>query len=358
MARITRQTQVIFGSAGLVGTAGFGGAASGNPATQLANTLAISTIMATSYYTNGWLAATLGATKFPAVEDMNAVEFVNTTQLAYLYQQGLPEYDAGTTYYTNNICMKAGTFQLYGSLTNNNIGNALSDPTNWQLLADFSTASGFTTGDMKDTWKTTADTGWIMMNDGSIGSATSGATTRANADTLNLYTLFWNNISNTYAPVAGGRGASAAADFAANKALTLPAMKGRAKAVSGTGSGLTARALGQTIGEEAHALTSNENGTHNHTVNITDGGHTHGLWSNVNGLNASFIGNLGSAGIYTIAGGLNAAGTQYYYTAPGDGHAYMETVTTGITATTVNSGSGTAHNTMQPTTFMNVMVKL
>lgn len=94
---------------------------------------------------------------------------------------------------------------------------------------------GFTTGDVKLTLKTAADTAWILMNDTSIGSAASGATGRANADTEPLYTLLWTNIVNTWAPVAGGRGGSAAADFAANKALTLPKSLGRALAGYGTG---------------------------------------------------------------------------------------------------------------------------
>ena len=94
---------------------------------------------------------------------------------------------------------------------------------------------GFTTGDVKLTLKTSADTSWVLMNDGSIGSASSGATTRANADTSDLYTLIWTNVTDTWAPVAGGRGGSAAADFAANKALTLPKTLGRALAGYGTG---------------------------------------------------------------------------------------------------------------------------
>jgi hypothetical protein len=93
---------------------------------------------------------------------------------------------------------------------------------------------GFSTGDVKLTIKTTADTGWVLMNDGSIGSASSGATTRANADTTALYTLLWNNTINQWCPVAGGRGGSAAADFAANKAITLPRALGRALATFGT----------------------------------------------------------------------------------------------------------------------------
>jgi len=95
--------------------------------------------------------------------------------------------------------------------------------------------SGFSTGDVKLSWKTVADPLWVLMDDGSIGDASSGATTRANADTLNLYTLLWNNLADTYAPVSSGRGATAAADYAAHKTLTLPRTVGRALCGYGLG---------------------------------------------------------------------------------------------------------------------------
>lgn len=69
--------------------------------------------------------------------------------------------------------------------------------------------------------------GWIKENGGTIGSAASGATTRANADTLSLFGHLWSNFSNTVLPIqtSGGapttRGASAGADFAANKRMPL-----------------------------------------------------------------------------------------------------------------------------------------
>jgi hypothetical protein len=93
----------------------------------------------------------------------------------------------------------------------------------------------FLTGDVKLTLRTAADTGWILMNDLSIGSASSGATGRANADTAALYAIIWGSVTDQWAPVAGGRGANAAEDFAANKALTLPKTLGRALAGYGTG---------------------------------------------------------------------------------------------------------------------------
>lgn len=180
---------------------------------------------------------------------------------------------------------------------------------------------GFTTGDAKLTIKTVADTGWVMANDGTIGNAASGGTTRANADTAALYTLLWNNISNTYAAVSTGRGANAAADFAANKTIALPKALGRALAVSGAGAGLTARALGENLGHEALAQ---------HTHGITDPGHFHNA-------------------VMASAGGNGVGGFA------GETPSVTDTKATGITIN--NAGTGDAGN-MQPTLFLNVAIKL
>lgn len=189
----------------------------------------------------------------------------------------------------------------------------------------------FTTGDVKLTFKASADSGWVLMNDGSIGSASSGATLRANADTEDLYTLLWTNVTNAWAPVATGRGASAAADFAANKAMTLPRALGRALGIAGAGSSLTSRALGEYLGAE-DAI----NVSHTHTV--TDPGHYHTV------VHDGAIGGAGGAA------------------APGDGSVgtpatiNSSNVTTGLSVNT-SGASGTGAN-MQPTTFLNVMIKL
>lgn len=89
------------------------------------------------------------------------------------------------------------------------------------------TSNAVPTGARAGFFRTTAPAGWIKGNGGTIGSAASGATTRANADTEALFTLFWEQFNNTILPIqtSGGaattRGASAAADFSANKRLPV-----------------------------------------------------------------------------------------------------------------------------------------
>lgn len=79
--------------------------------------------------------------------------------------------------------------------------------------------------------RSTAPTGWLAANSDTIGSASSNAT-HASADYAALFTVLWDNWTNTDLPIltSGGsastRGADAATDFAANKRLPLPDLRG------------------------------------------------------------------------------------------------------------------------------------
>lgn len=122
-----------------------------------------------------------------------------------------------------------------------------------------------------------ARTGWVRDNGRSIGSASSGATERANADTASLFSYLWTTYSNTICPVSTGRGANAAADFAANKTIQLPDKRGYvpgglddmgnsaasryANVPVVSGDAITA---GSVLGEALHILTLPESATHDH----------------------------------------------------------------------------------------------
>lgn len=163
------------------------------------------------------------------------------------------------------------------------------------------TAQAWETGDYRISLRATTNLpGWVKANDGTLGNASSGGTARANADTVDLYTLLWSTFSDALCPVSTGRGASAAADFAANKTITLTKALGRALVAAGTGAGLTARALGDSVGAE----------THNHT-GVTGG--------------ASSFASVGG-------GGVSVA------------QAHTHTIT--------------ADTTMQPSSFVNIFIKL
>jgi hypothetical protein len=79
----------------------------------------------------------------------------------------------------------------------------------------------FATGDVMWQPVSGSRTGWVRDNGRTIGSATSGATERANADCEALFSFLWNKYSDTFCPVSTGRGVSAAADWSANKTIQL-----------------------------------------------------------------------------------------------------------------------------------------
>jgi hypothetical protein len=85
------------------------------------------------------------------------------------------------------------------------------------------------TGDVKYRFTTEILTGFVRLNGNTIGSASSGASERANADTQNLFVYLWMNCStpssNNHCAVSGGLGATALADLQANKQITLPDMR-------------------------------------------------------------------------------------------------------------------------------------
>lgn len=81
-------------------------------------------------------------------------------------------------------------------------------------------------GEIRAMARLTAPAGWLLIDGKTIGNAASGATSRANADTAALFAELWAfpAASTPIFDSAGAvstRGASAAADFAANKRIAL-----------------------------------------------------------------------------------------------------------------------------------------
>lgn len=131
------------------------------------------------------------------------------------------------------------------------------------------------TGQMSHFLRSTAPSGWVEGG-GTIGSAASGATTRANADTAALFALAWaldplDSAIYTSAGAPSARGADAATDFAANKRIALP--DGRGEWVRGWDNGRsinTGRRLGsyeaEMIGPHPHNLNMDPMAAHAHTL--------------------------------------------------------------------------------------------
>jgi microcystin-dependent protein len=188
-----------------------------------------------------------------------------------------------------------------------------------------------------------APTGYVMCAGKTIGDALSGGTERANADTSALFQLLWNSMTNVEAPVTGGRGSSAAADFAAHKSITVPDSRGRAiigkddmggaaaGRITSAGSGVNGALLGTGGGAEAITLTVPQIPSHGHSV--IDPGHQHDHFD------SKFSGN----GLYNYGtSSRGASPTAIAYT--------------GITIGT--TGGGGAHSNVQPVLILNKIIKL
>lgn len=144
MAKIERETQKTFaGNAGTDGIAVFGSMKTGTPI----YTDNIEDLQSVAYE-QGWEAA-MAANEAPFLEEMNGVQYGFSRQLAYLFQEGVAEYDSGTVYYTGSWCKGIdtdGTHSIYESLVDDNLGNPLTDTASWKKVkfSGDSPTSGFT----------------------------------------------------------------------------------------------------------------------------------------------------------------------------------------------------------------------
>lgn len=129
MAKLSRKTQKIFASnSAQYQVSTFGSIKAG----AVAYSKDVSNIQ-TEAFEGGWSSA-VQDDYAPYRQDRNAVDFVTTSQLAYVFQEGLPEYDANTTYYKGSWVkgLDGGAYAIYESLSDDNIGNDLSDEENWE----------------------------------------------------------------------------------------------------------------------------------------------------------------------------------------------------------------------------------
>jgi microcystin-dependent protein len=140
-----------------------------------------------------------------------------------------------------------------------------------------------TTGEVVHYASTAAPSGWVLAAGKTIGSASSGATERANSDTLALYTLLWTSFSNTELPIQNStgtpttRGSNAADDYANAKRLPVPDLRGRVIAGLDNLGGISANRLnsfsaniiGSTGGFESNTITAAELPDHDHSYDST-----------------------------------------------------------------------------------------
>jgi hypothetical protein len=237
--------------------------------------------------------------------------------------------------------------------------NNVTDPSGAQDAAtknyvDTQNATVWSTGDVKLTLKTVADSGWVMFTDGTIGDASSNATV-ASAATSALFALLYASpftdatcplLTSTGVGTTRGAQGTAAAAYAAHCRISTPAALGRVMALAGTGSGLTARVMGTTTGGESSTLiTANlpaytPAGTFSASL-------ASGSAAGTGQINASAL-NPGAVQVLTKFGGGTVDGWSLSVTG----------TVSGSIVGTAQGGTSTAFTNMQPTTFLNAMVKL
>lgn len=138
MAKIVRQNHKVFGDTGSTDNfAKFGSLVAGSPL----KTKDIDTIQSLPAWDEGFQSAVYGGNKNLLLEDLNAWCYEHSRQVGYVLQAGIAEWDVATTYYKGSIVQRTSggdaTAELYASLTDNNVGNALpvqTDNANWRWI--------------------------------------------------------------------------------------------------------------------------------------------------------------------------------------------------------------------------------
>lgn len=326
------------------------------------------------------------------------------TNLLNQYQiRGFPEFittaDNGGTPYSYGISATVrfagghggAAAMNYYSLVDANTATP-ADATKWGLV-QYSSSRDLV-GTVREYVGATLPTGYVWANGATIGNAASGATGRANSDTAALFTLLWDSYGQAVLPIqtsAGGassRGASAAADYAANKRLPVPDKRGRVSAgkddmggaaaagrITTGGAGISGATLGASGGDQTVSLTSNQNGPHSHSgTGAAANEHAH-----LNGVNFGSLINPGAINGPMVYG-WTPDGAPGLADNPDPGPFFGRTYTVGdeflsnnnynfqgYTSTVAahthtlsigSSGLGSAHQNAQPTIIANFIIAL
>jgi hypothetical protein len=194
MAKITRKNFKVFGISG--STTNFAVYGSQRAASPV-KSMDIETIQSLDAWGKGWTEAVNDDNKAPYLEDMNGAMLVMAYQLGYILQDGIPVWNADTTYYTDSVVRKDGTQEIYCSLIDTNLNQALpSKVTNskWTYLVDLEDIvpnGSITESKIANLAVTEGKIGALAVTEGKIGalSVTSGkigalAVTEAKIDSL------------------------------------------------------------------------------------------------------------------------------------------------------------------------------
>jgi len=210
------------------------------------------------------------------------------------------------------------------------------------------------TGDVKAKYGTGSLTGFVRLNARTMGSATSGATERANSDTQALWEYLYN--ADTNLTVSGGRTGNSTNDFNANKTIALPDFRGRVPAaLDDMGNSAAGRLTSSFFGSSAIVL-GNSGGGESNTLTAAQ----------LPVITPTFTGTLINLGTLNINEGAfiraNGGGTPSGSGGLADdatGATPTVTIPTFTPAGSISTfGSGNAHNNAQPTILVTYYIKL
>lgn len=92
----------------------------------------VATIQSLSAWSEGFIGAVTPQNQYPPLPEMTGALKVLSYQENYILQQGIPEWDSETTYYTNGFCAFDGL--IYKSIADSNLNNQPDEePTYWEV---------------------------------------------------------------------------------------------------------------------------------------------------------------------------------------------------------------------------------
>jgi hypothetical protein len=214
------------------------------------------------------------------------------------------------------------------------------------------------TGDLKARYDTAIISGFVRANGNTIGSSSSGANELADPSAQPLFLHLWLKDPNL-AVTPGGRGASGAADWAANKQIATPDWRGCAiSALDDMGAapagrltaayfGVAATVLGAFGGSQSHTLVPGELALHTHGYSGTTGGdspdHSHPYTAPTSGPGTGTSPNYFSSS--QVAANTGGASTRHT-------HPYSGSTDTGAGV------GGAPHSIVSPRKLCTIYIKL
>lgn len=138
MSKISRVEQKIFGESGGVGEFGkFGSEAAGS----IAYTKDPATIQELSQFLQGLFSVTANGAEPPRIQDINALYYLFSRQIAYCLQAGIPEWDEDTDYFNEKSFVQGSDGSIYIAIRGDEVvkninKNPLTESTWWRKILD------------------------------------------------------------------------------------------------------------------------------------------------------------------------------------------------------------------------------